>query len=84
MAGYSTVLHQHRIAWKRHKDIVCTVFLGRKGLDFGEAGSNKRWDTADCKEKSKMVTDELRGGETNGKSSWHDVSRCLTEVGEIR
>ena len=43
----------------KHKDIFGKVCLGRQGLGVGEAGLNKRWDTADCKEKRKMITDEL-------------------------
>ena len=45
----------------KHKDIVGKVCTGRQGLGFGEA--HNRWDTADCKEKRKMVTDELRNVE---------------------
>ena len=47
----------------RHKDSVGKVCIGRQGLGFAEAGVHNRWDTADCKEIRKMVTDEVRNVE---------------------
>ena len=45
----------------KHKDIVGKVCTGSQVLGFGDA--HYRWDNADCKEKRKMVTDELRNVE---------------------
>ena len=42
-----------------HNDIVVKVCLGRQGLGVCEAVLTKRWNTADSKEKRKMVTDEI-------------------------
>ena len=47
----------------KHRDIVGKVCIGRQGLGFAEAGIHNRWDTADCKERRKMVTDEVRNVE---------------------
>ncbi len=44
----------------KHKDIVGKVCIGRHGLGFGEAEEYRRWDTADCKGKRKMVANEIR------------------------
>ena len=40
------------------KDIVYKVCIGRQGLGFAQAGTHNKWDTADCKERRKMVNDE--------------------------
>ena len=44
----------------KHQHSVGKVYIGRQELGFCKAASHNRWDTANNKERRKMITDELR------------------------
>ena len=44
----------------KHKDIVDKVCIGQNELSFGVADGNQRWETADDKDKIKMIGCKLR------------------------
>ena len=71
----------------KHVYIVGSVCTGRQGLGLGEVGVFNRFDNVDCKERKKMVTDELRNVEEEkrmaktvgmtSQAAWIKLKRAL-------